>query len=54
MGYWVDWQGQLRTLRAGYIRKVFMPLEDFPLLYPGVLLLPPGEYNHRLNLVNID
>ena len=29
-------------------------MEDFPLLYSGGLLLPPGTYNHQLNLVNID
>ena len=29
-------------------------MKDFPLLYPGGFLLPPGAYNHRLNLGNID
>ena len=34
--------------------KVFMPVEDFHLLYTGGLSLPTGAYNHRFNLVNID
>ena len=38
----------------GYIGEDFTPVEDFPLLYPGGFSLPPGAYNHILNLVKID
>ena len=32
----------------------FYSCEDFPLLYPGGFLIPPGSYDHRLNLGDIN
>ena len=31
-----------------------MPVKDFHILSPGGFSLPPGAYNHILNLGNID